>query len=228
MKIELDRVSKHFVHREGGGRRDVLKDISLTVRVGDSLAIIGPSGSGKSTLLNMIGALDRPSQGVVRFNGQDVWEMSEPRLAEFRNNHIGFVFQLHHLLPQLTVLENVLLPLIPSKKGIAGTDGRTKALGLLQRVGLEQHVHKRPGQLSVGECQRAAVVRALINEPDFILADEPTGSLDSRSAENLGEILSALGHEHKVAVIVVTHSEKLAAKMKTVWYLEDGTLTVQK
>lgn len=228
MKIELDHVSKHFELPEGGGRRNVLNAVSLSIQPGDSLAVIGPSGSGKSTLLNMIGALDRPSQGRVIFNGQDLWEMSEPRLAEFRNRHVGFVFQLHHLLPQLTVLENILLPVIPLKGKSAPKDPRMKAMGLLNRVGLEQHVHKRPGQLSVGECQRAAVVRALINEPEFILADEPTGSLDSKSAENLGLLLSSLADEHNVAVVVVTHADALARKMKAVWHLKDGQLLIKE
>ena len=222
--IELEHVSRYYERPEGGDSRQVLKEISLTVGPGDSLAIIGPSGSGKSTLLNMIGGLDRPSGGKVLFEGKDIWQMDEKQLARFRNRHIGFVFQMHHLLPQLNLLENVLLPLIPLKDKAMMVSGRNRALELIEKVGLKDRMLQRPGQMSVGECQRAAVVRALINEPDFILADEPTGSLDQQSAETLGELMAGLPESRKIGVVVVTHSEKLADKLNTIMRLENGKL----
>ena len=227
MKIALEHISKHYEVPQHTTRRDVLRDVSLTLQPGDSLAIVGPSGSGKSTLLNIIGGLDKPSGGTVSFNGSNLWEMGERQLAEFRNRHIGFVFQLHHLLPQLTLLENVLLPLIPLKDNAKMKNGMSRAMELLKTVGLEERIQQRPGQMSVGECQRAAVVRALMNEPGFILADEPTGSLDQHAADNMGELLASINEDHNVAVIVVTHSEKLAQKMKSTWHLEDGRLKQQ-
>ncbi len=225
MRIQLEHVSKHFELPEGGGRRNVLKDISLTLRPGDSVSVVGPSGSGKSTLLNMIGGLDRPSGGTVLFNDQDLWKLPDRELAAFRNRHMGFVFQLHYLLPQLTLLENVLVPLIPQGDKGSMRKGRDRAMALLEQVGLHERVHQRPGQLSVGECQRAAVVRALVNEPEFILADEPTGSLDQENADSLGDLLSGLGREGQVAVVVVTHAMDLAKKMRTMIRIEDGHLT---
>lgn len=226
MKIELENISKHYGSPDGTSSPEVLKDISLAIGAGDSLAFVGPSGSGKSTLLNVIGGLDKPSSGRVLFNGQDLWDMDDRQLAGYRNNHIGFVFQLHHLLPQLTLMENVLIPLIPQKDRARQKAGPDRAMILLAEVGLGDKIHQRPGQMSVGECQRAAVVRALINEPSFILADEPTGSLDQRSAENLGELLARLNKDFNVAVVVVTHSESLAEKMNAVYHLADGQLNL--
>lgn len=222
--IELEHVSRYYERPEGGDSRQVLKDISFAVKAGDSVAIIGPSGSGKSTLLNMIGGLDRPSGGKVLFEGKDIWQMDEKQLATFRNRHIGFVFQMHHLLPQLNLMENVMLPMIPLKDKARMASGRNRALELIEKVGLKDRMLQRPGQMSVGECQRAAVVRALINEPDFILADEPTGSLDQQSAETLGELLAGLPEKRKIGLVVVTHSEKLAHKLNTVMRLEEGML----
>jgi len=227
MKIELEHISKHFKIQGVTGRREVLKDISLTIHSGDSIAIVGPSGSGKSTLLNMIGTLDMPSLGMIRFDGEDVRNMDEKHLAVLRNNHIGFVFQLHHLLPQLTLLENVLLPLIPQKDKKKREQRNSNAIELLDAVGLADKIRQRPGQMSVGECQRAAVVRALVNEPGFILADEPTGSLDQNLAEQMGELLSKINKEHGVAMVVVTHSEKLAKKMDTIYNLVNGRLVIE-
>ena len=224
MNIRLEKVSKHFELPEGGGRRNVLEEIDLTLEQGASLSIVGPSGSGKSTLLNMIGGLDLPSGGKVLFDGRDLQEFSDREMAAFRNRHIGFVFQLHHLLSQLTLMENVLVPLIPLKSKSALRTGQERAMELLEKVGLQDKIRQRPGQLSVGECQRAAVVRAMINEPQFILADEPTGSLDLRNADSLGDLLAGLCHENEVAVVVVTHALELAEKMKSVLRLEDGKL----
>jgi ABC-type lipoprotein export system ATPase subunit len=201
----------------------VLKDITLSVQPGDALAIVGPSGSGKSTLLNIMGTLDVPDGGSVRIDGQNAGEMNGKELAEFRNTRLGFVFQLHYLLPQLTLLENVLVPVIVQTR-----QARQKAVGqameLLDSVGLADRVKQKPGQMSVGECQRGALVRALINSPELILADEPTGSLDAESADMLGDLLVKINSEKNITLVVVTHSEKLAARMKKVYHLTNGQL----
>ena len=207
----------------------ILVDISLKVASGESIAIAGPSGSGKSTLLNIMGTLDRPSSGSVILGGREVSGLPEKNLAEIRNLKIGFIFQLHHLLPQCTVIENVLVPTLP-----AGGHGRNnspdtephdkRAKRLLTRVGLYERLHHRPGQISVGECQRAAVVRAMINKPGLILADEPTGSLDKTAADNLTELLLELNREEGCALVVVTHSMEIACRMDRLFSLKNGKL----
>ncbi len=222
MIIELNKVGKSYINPGTNIQRDVLSDINLTVNNGDSLAIVGPSGSGKSTLLNIIGTLDVPSSGAVKFKGEDVTGFDEKRLAQIRNQSIGFVFQFHHLLPQLSLIENVLVPTIPL--GGKASCKEVRAMELLESVGLKDRIHQRPAQLSGGECQRAALVRALINEPEIILADEPTGSLDQDSAAQLGELLLDINKKHNVAIVVVTHSLTLAEKMKTIYRLSNGRL----
>lgn len=224
MKIELDQVSKFYELEESGIRRDVLKDISLTILQGDAISIIGPSGSGKSTLLNLAGTLDKPSSGSIRLDGQDTGSMNDASLATFRNQHIGFVFQSHHLLPQLTLLENVLLPVVPLKSKKKMKEASVRAMDLLKLVGLEDKIHQRPGQMSVGECQRGAVVRALINEPELILADEPTGSLDRAAADQLGDLLAEIHKKQHVTMVLVTHSHDLARQMDKIYRLQDGQL----
>lgn len=229
MFIELNKISKYY---ESGGRianerqkrQEVLTDISLTVNAGDAIAIVGPSGSGKSTLLNIIGTLDTPTSGTVTFNGSDILSFDESALAKIRNRNIGFVFQQHYLLPQLTLIENVLLPVITQKDKLNAKTAGARAISLLNSVGLAEYIHKFPGQMSVGECQRAAVVRALINEPELILADEPTGSLDNESAQQLAELLSDLKNEYPVAMVIVTHSSELAKRMTSVYRLYKGKL----
>jgi len=224
MKIELQNLSRHYQTPGTTVRHEVLKNITLLVQPGDALAIVGPSGSGKSTLLNIMGTLDTPDSGVVRIDGRNAGEMNGKELAEFRNTRLGFVFQLHYLLPQLTLLENVLVPVIVQTR-----QARQKAVGhameLLDSVGLADRVKQKPGQMSVGECQRGALVRALINSPELILADEPTGSLDAESADMLGDLLVKINHEKNISLVVVTHSEKLAARMKQVYHLTGGQLT---
>ena len=224
MRIELDGITKYYKTPGTDIKRDVLDGISLTINSGDSIAIVGPSGSGKSTLLNIIGTLDEPSSGTVKFNGDEINHLEEKKLAGIRNNNIGFVFQQHHLLPQLNLIENVLLPVIPQKDKIKKDGARERAMEFLESVGLSDKIHQRPGQMSVGECQRAAVVRALINEPGIILADEPTGSLDSDSAEIMGDLLSNINDKRGVALVVVTHSMPLAKKMKVIYKLDQGKL----
>ena len=224
MKIQLQNITKHYDIPGSVNRRNVLNDISLSIHAGDAMAIVGPSGCGKSTLLNIIGTLDLPSSGTVEINGQNAGEMNEKQLAGFRNQNIGFVFQLHHLLPQLSLLENVLVPTIPLEDKSKRKAASRRAMELLDSVGLADKLTQKPGELSVGECQRTALVRALINEPDILLADEPTGSLDRDSAENLGELLVKINKEHHIAMVLVTHSEHLAGKMKQVYNLIDGKL----
>lgn len=207
----------------------VLHDISLVVAPGESLAVVGPSGCGKSTLLNMMGALDRPTAGSVVLDGTDFNTLAEEQLAAIRNLQIGFVFQQHHLLPQCTVLENVL---VPTLAGHCDSDLRSarrhRAESLLDRVGLSNRSQYRPGRLSGGEAQRVAVVRALINEPRLLLADEPTGSLDRASAEALGELLLEMNRSEGVTLIVVTHNSALAEHMERIFKLENGGLVRQE
>lgn len=222
MLLELKHIKKRY---DALGPEDVpvLGDVSLDVEVGDSIAIVGPSGSGKSTLLNIIGTLDRPSAGAVLLDGTDILELSDVQRSVVRNSDIGFIFQLHHLLPQCTVLENVLLPTLAGQS--SNGDGKVvRARALLERVGLGDRLEHRPGQLSGGECQRVAVVRALINQPKILLADEPTGSLDASAAGNMGRLLMELNDEEQVTLIVVTHSMELARRMKRVYKLGEGKL----
>ena len=198
----------------------VLKEVDLTVDRGAAVAVTGPSGSGKTTLLNIMGTLDRPDAGRVILDGEDLLDLEGKGLARFRARRIGFVFQDHHLLPQLTVLENVLLPSVTVR--LPGADERARRL--LDRVGLSDRLDHRPGQLSGGERQRTAVARALINSPAILLADEPTGSLDRENALKMGKLLVELNKEEGTVLVVVTHSARLAGEMETVLELVDGSL----
>ncbi len=222
--LELINVAKDYPSPGRTERFPVLKDITLKVSGGDSLAVVGPSGCGKSTLLNIIGALDRPSRGNVLLDGNDLGKLPDSALAKLRSGRIGFVFQLHHLLPQCTVLENVLLPTIATGNSASRKQARTRAAQLLERVGLTGLENHRPGELSGGQRQRAAVVRALINKPKLLLADEPTGSLDADSAQDISDLLVELNRSENVTLIVVTHWPNLAEKMEKVLYLTDGYL----
>lgn len=217
--IALNDISKNYpgvsepVH--------VLRGISLNIRSGERIAIIGPSGCGKSTLLNLMGTLDTPSSGQIVFKKQDISMLSPTELATLRNREIGFVFQLHHLLPQCTVLENVLVPALL----VRDTDGlQQRAEHLLERVGLKDRLHHRPGQLSGGERQRVAVARALINRPSLLLADEPTGSLNQEGAEELVDMLLHLNQKEGTALVVVTHSQSVAERMERILEFRGGTL----
>lgn len=223
MILKLNNIKKAFEIPGSKTTNVVLNEISIEIQKGDSIAIIGPSGSGKSTLLNIMGTLDKPTSGTILFNNIEVSSLNDNELAKIRNKHIGFVFQLHHLLPQLNLVENVMLPTLPDKKNKSGSV-RYKALELIDFVGLSEKLQQRPGQMSVGECQRAAVVRALINEPEILLADEPTGSLDRTSAEQIGDLLVKLNSDKKLTSIIVTHDEKLAFKMNKVYRLSNGSL----
>jgi ABC-type lipoprotein export system ATPase subunit len=222
--LQLTAVSKQYGSPGGAEAVAVLRDITLEVGRGESLAIVGPSGSGKSTLLNVIGTLDQPSSGTVTLDGLDLTRLDDLQLARVRNQQIGFVFQAHHLLPQCTVLENVLVPTLASRDRAERNGAPERARKLLEKMGLGGRLAHRPGQLSGGERQRVAVVRALINQPQLVLADEPTGALDRASAQNLADLLVRLNQEEGVTLIVVTHALDLAQRMGRVMELRDGRL----
>ena len=220
--LSLKNISREFPSAVGGAPLAVLRGLSMDVARGESIAIVGPSGCGKSTLLNLIGTLDQPTDGTIAFDGRDLNALSDDELAVLRNREMGFIFQIHHLLPQCSVMENVLVPTLAH--GRATTADEERARRLLDRVGLGERLSHRPGQLSGGERQRVAVVRALINEPQLLLADEPTGALDQATADQLGQLLVELNAEEKVTLITVTHSEKLAAQMARTVELRNGQI----
>lgn len=222
--VKLEDVGKSYESVDGGDPVAVLDQISFEVQRGESVAIVGPSGSGKSTLLNIIGTLDRPSRGRVLLDGEEVSQLNDAELAAVRNRRVGFVFQAHHLLPQCTVLENVLVPTMPSTDKALRAGAESRARSLLDRVGLGSRLGHRPGQLSGGERQRVAVVRALINQPNVLLADEPTGALDRASAQHLARLLLELNREQQVTLVLVTHALDLASQMERVLELKDGKL----
>ena len=223
--VELQDVTKRFASPEGGEGPAVLEGISLTVREGEALAVVGPSGSGKSTLLNIIGTLDRPTSGRVRLAGDDLSAMDDEALAAVRTRRIGFVFQLHHLLPQCTALENVLVPAMADASAVP-PEVADRGRGLLERVGLADRMTYRPGHLSGGERQRVAVARALINRPALLLADEPTGNLDWKTGRRILELIRDLHLRKGLSSIVVTHNEKVAAFCDRTVVMEAGTLRV--
>jgi lipoprotein-releasing system ATP-binding protein len=200
----------------------VLRDVSLSLAAGQNAAIRGPSGSGKSTLLFIIGTLDAPSGGSLRLNGTDPFSLTEPQLADFRNRHIGFVFQDHYLLPQLTVLENILIPAMAN--GAPSQEVIERAKELLARVGLAERLDHRPAELSGGERQRAGVARALLLKPALVLADEPTGNLDRKSAAAVGELLVEMQRQEQTMLLVVTHSLELAQRFEKQYEIDDGQL----
>ncbi|HOC69064.1 MAG: Lipoprotein-releasing system ATP-binding protein LolD [Candidatus Hydrogenedentes bacterium ADurb.Bin101] len=201
----------------------VLNGVDFTLRAGESAAIVGPSGCGKSTLLNLMGTLDRPDTGAIHILGRDCAAMEATDLARLRNKKIGFVFQLHHLLPQCTVFENILVPSLVRSRRHREEAGQ-RASALLARVGLEERRDHRPGEVSGGECQRTAVARALINDPALLLADEPTGALNEAAADALAGLLLELRDERNMAVVIVTHARSIARRFGTVYTLERGCL----
>lgn len=218
--LSVDRVTKQLSTRSEP--LTVLRDVSFTCQPGDNAAILGPSGSGKSTLLHILGTLDRPSSGGVTLDGQDPFQLDEAGAASFRNRHIGFVFQDHHLLPQLSVLENVLIPTLAE----GGPDDQTivRARDLIDRVGLSARLEHRPAELSGGERQRVGVARALIRKPKLILADEPTGNLDRTNALAIGRLLVDLQRQEQAMLVVVTHSTELAQLLQHRYELDNGCL----
>jgi lipoprotein-releasing system ATP-binding protein len=220
MSLRVEHLCKDYPTRSGP--LSVLRDVNLDLQRGDALAVMGPSGSGKSTLLHILGTLDRPTSGSVRLDGKDPFALSEPELADFRNRHVGFVFQDHYLLPQCSVLENVLVPTLVSREGRG--EAEAWARQLLDRVGLAQRLDHRPAELSGGERQRVAVARALIHHPAIVLADEPTGNLDRRTAQSVGQLLLDLRREQSTILVVVTHSADLARQFPRQTEMGDGTL----
>ena len=214
------------VYSSGMEELEVLKGIDLEVRRGEVLAITGASGAGKSTLLQILGTLDRPTAGDIEICDRNTLELKGDDLADFRNRHIGFVFQFHNLLPEFTALENVLLPALiqpgSGRSDIERMEG--KAADFLTRVGLGARLGHRPGELSGGECQRVAVVRALIMSPELVLADEPSGNLDSRASEQLHDIITELAQSEDQTFLVMTHDQALAARFDRSGYLEGGTM----
>ncbi len=217
--LTVEDVSKEYPTR--GEPLVVLRSVSLELGRGENVAIVGPSGSGKSTLLSVIGTLEKPSAGRVVIDGQDPAELDEPRLAAFRNRQIGFVFQDHHLLPQCSVLENVLIPSVATGPTTAETMERARML--LDRVGLEDRLDHRPGELSGGERQRVSLARALVNRPGLLLADEPTGNLDRSTAERVARLILELHEQEEMMLIVVTHSQRLAGMMGRQLELDQGS-----
>ena len=219
-QLLVDNVTKQYSTR--AEPLAVLRGVSFEMSAGENLAIVGPSGSGKSTLLNLLGTLDLPSSGRVLIEGQDPARMTEPELAAFRNGKIGFVFQDHYLLPQCSVLENVLLPAIVG--GPLSQEAARRGRELLDRVGLGGRLDHRPGELSGGEQQRAALARALVQRPVLLLADEPTGNLDQTTADRIGELLLEMQQQERMMLVVVTHSQRLAARMSRQMELDEGRL----
>jgi len=218
--LKVDHLIKTFENK--GARTEVLKDVNFTIQKGDRCAITGPSGAGKSTLLNIIGTLDKPSSGMVLYKGANLFSCSQKTLAEFRNNKLGFIFQFHHLLPEFNALENTVMPAL-----IAGEDrsaAEKTGRNLLNRMGLQKRINHKPGEMSGGEQQRVAVARALIMKPELVLADEPTGNLDTPTGREVFDIMLELNSELGVALIIVTHNEEFACRMSRRITIEDGII----
>jgi lipoprotein-releasing system ATP-binding protein len=211
---------KSFEHE--GKRIEVLRGIDLTVERGDRIAIVGSSGAGKSTLLHVLGALDKPSGGTLDFAGQDVLRMGTAALADFRNRSVGFMFQFHHLLPEFSALENVMMPALIRRR--PKREAQERAQAWLEAVGLTHRVAHRPGELSGGEQQRVALARALIGEPRLLLADEPTGNLDSQTSAGIHDLFDRINAEHGTALLIVTHNPTLAARLPRQLRMVDGQL----
>ena len=223
MLLQLQNITKGYGDPGSHNYRTVLKELNFDVEKGDRVAIVGPSGSGKTTMLNLIGTLDLPEQGKILFDGKDITGYSKTELAEFRNQHLGFIFQMHHLLPQLTLLENVMLPFLPQGKKVQNNQ-KEWAEYLIEKVGIWEQQNQKPSQLSGGECQRTAVVRALVNKPELLLADEPTGALDEENANALTDLLIKLSEEEGVTLITVTHASAIADRMAKKYHLKNGIL----
>jgi lipoprotein-releasing system ATP-binding protein len=218
--ILLTNLSKTFV--KDGNKIEVLRNLNLEIKKGDSLAVVGVSGAGKSTLIHILGTLDHPTSGTLAIAGNNVFEWSEKKIAAFRNSTIGFVFQLNNLLPEFTALENTMMPALIS--GLAKKQAVDKASQLLQDVGLEHRLKHKPGELSGGEQQRVAIARALVMEPEILLADEPTGNLDTETGKKIEDILVNLNSIKKITLIVVTHNKLLADRMSGRIGLRDGEI----
>lgn len=222
--LELIEITKGYGIQGVPGYVPVLNSVSLRLSAGESMAVLGPSGCGKSTLLNIIGALDKPTGGQVHFMERDLTSLDEEELAFIRNQEIGFVFQMHHLLPHCTVMENVLIPTLAYPHAGKAELYQKRAVDLIEKMGIGDCKDRRPGELSGGQCQRAAVARALINSPKLLLADEPTGSLDHETAIGVMNLLSDLNRIENLALVVVTHAADLAEQLQRVYTLREGLL----
>jgi len=220
--LEVNDLFKSY--GSGDQRVEVLKGISMQIEYGETIALLGASGAGKSTLMHIIGVLDKPTSGRVRYSGEDIFSKSERDLASFRNGSIGFVFQFHHLLPEFSALENVMMPALIS--GASRSKASASALSILDEVGLSHRVTHKPGELSGGEQQRVAVARALVMEPDLLLADEPTGNLDMKTSESIHQLFEDLHARRGLSILVVTHNERLAARTTRQIRLVDGKISI--
>ncbi|MBK8168781.1 MAG: ABC transporter ATP-binding protein [Sandaracinaceae bacterium] len=218
--VQIEKLEKRFVHE--GTEVEILKGIDLTVESGEMLCVVGASGAGKSTLLHLLGTLDLPTKGRILYDGLDVTQYSSGALAEFRNRSLGFVFQFHHLLPEFTALENVMMPGLI--RGESRASVMQRAHELLAEVGLTHRLTHRPGELSGGEQQRVALARALVMKPRLVLADEPTGNLDSKTSEAMHEVFFRLNETRGTTFLIVTHSRELAASMPRVVTMRDGQI----
>ena len=218
--LRAERLTKTYA--SAAGRITVFEDLTLEIEEGEMVAIVGPSGAGKSTLLHLLGGLDRPSAGAVKLGQFDIFELGDVDLARFRNREVGFIFQLHHLLPEFTALENVMMPLLIGRT--PARDARLAAESILSKVGLSERVGHRPGELSGGEQARVAIARALVSAPRVLLGDEPTGDLDARMSESIHSLLKEVHRSHGLTSIIVTHNERLASICDRVLHLENGRL----
>lgn len=221
--LQLKNITKSYGEPGASSYHTVLNKLSFTIGKGEKVAVVGPSGCGKTTFLNIAGALDIPDKGEIYFDGNAITDFTKNGMAEFRNRQLGFIFQMHHLLPQLSLIENVMLPLIPHSKNVEKED-KEWAGHLLNKAGIWEQRNQKPAELSGGECQRTAVVRSLINKPKLILADEPTGALDEKNAENISSLLLSLSEEQNTSLVIVTHSRILSARMDKSYTLKNGAL----
>jgi len=220
----LEALNIHKIYDHTAHELHVLKGVNVAVKEGDILTIVGPSGAGKSTLLHILGGLDRPTEGKVLLDRQDVYNIDDHQRAKLRNEKIGFIFQFYHLLPEFTALENVMMPALIKRNLNRSETLRDRALGLLKEVGLEPRAHHRPSELSGGEQQRTAIARSLMNSPQIIFCDEPTGNLDSQSGEEVVRLLLELNTKNKQTLVIVTHDENIARHSHTTLHMHDGEL----